>query len=120
MLRVIRSLKHRGILVQHGQACYLHHVTEVNNVTVVNHYKHWDGDMMVIEGVEYPTVSDAAETFGVQKKTIYDWIDKKVIPQPPVKYRGTQKVTVFPQEYMEKAKRALISYREDKEKESTK
>lgn len=59
--------------------------------------------MITKNGVNYPTIKDAALEFGVQPNTIYMWIRNGVIDEPPKIDRGLRSVNVFPQEYMNKA-----------------
>ena len=63
--------------------------------------------MITVNGVVHRTMDDAAPLFGVSKKTVYIWIQKKIIPSPPKVKQGLKKVQVFPEEYMKDALRSL-------------
>ncbi len=76
---------------------------------------HGQDVMMEIGGIDYPTVVDAAARFGVKRKTVYEWIKKGIIPDPPIKYRGTQKIRVFPEDYMEGALKDVEEKRQQPE-----
>jgi predicted site-specific integrase-resolvase len=66
--------------------------------------------MMVIHGVRYQTLRDAAEIFGVSSKTIRSWIKNEIIPEPPIVQQGARRISVFPPDYIEQAKKALEAY----------
>lgn len=68
--------------------------------------------MLKIDGKEYRTVADAAECFRVSVKSIRSWINKGIIPPPPKIEYGLRDVEIFPDEYLEEARCAVIAYRE--------
>ena len=66
--------------------------------------------MITINGKNHPTITDAAKEFGVAAKTVRDWIEKGVIPAPPVVQFGIRSVQVFPADYMKIAQRKRAEY----------
>jgi hypothetical protein len=73
--------------------------------------------MMKIDGKDYKTISDAAAWFHVSVRTLRQWIDNGIIPQPPKMYHGLREIEVFTDEYLEEAKRVLDAYKEKKKLE---
>jgi len=72
--------------------------------------------MIIVNGKAYYTIVDAAEQLGVSSKTIRDYIDKGIIPEPPeIKY-GVRILKHFPLEYIDLAKLHLEDYRNTKNK----
>ena len=72
--------------------------------------------MIIVKGKAYYTIVDAAEQLGVSSKTIRDYIDKGIIPEPPeIKY-GVRILKHFPLEYIDLAKLHLEDYRNTKNK----
>jgi len=69
---------------------------------------------MKINGKEHRTISEAAPLLGVSVKTIRQWIEKNIIPKPQKVEYGTRDIEVFPDEYIEEAKRAKAAYKEKK------
>jgi len=70
--------------------------------------------MIIVKGKTYFTIVDAAERLGVSAKTIRDYIQKGIIPEPPeIKY-GVRILKHFPLEYMDSAKLHLDNYRNRK------
>ena len=70
--------------------------------------------MIIVKGKTYYTIVDASERLGVSAKTIRDYIDKGIIPEPPeIKY-GVRILKHFPVEYMDLAKLHLDNYRNSK------
>jgi DNA-binding transcriptional MerR regulator len=70
--------------------------------------------MIIVKGKTYFTIVDAAERLGVSAKTIRDYIQKGIIPEPPeIKY-GIRILKHFPIEYIDSAKRHLENYRNSK------
>ena len=64
-----------------------------------------------IKGESINTVADAAAFFGVSTKTVNGWIKMGIIsPSPTVEY-GAGFVQIFPQDYLDKAKKELEAYR---------
>lgn len=63
---------------------------------------------------DYPTVKDAADEFGVSTKTVTEWINKGIIPEPPTVEVGTRVFRHFSPAYMVKAKRALTEHKRKK------
>ncbi|MGH8563482.1 MAG: hypothetical protein ACREXW_05100 [Gammaproteobacteria bacterium] len=63
--------------------------------------------MIAVNGVSYKTITDAAKEFGVSPKTVGDWIDKEIIPKPPVLEYGIRTIQYFTEAYLEKAKLQL-------------
>jgi len=70
--------------------------------------------MIDIKGKTHYTVCDASVNFGVAAKTVHDWIEKKIIPLPPVVNYGVRRIQVFPPEYMKEAKLRLKKYQDRK------
>lgn len=70
--------------------------------------------MIMIGGQTYFTIVDAAGKIGVSAKTIRTYIEKGIIPEPPVIQFGVRTVKHFPPEYMNVAKRRLERYRTGK------
>lgn len=71
--------------------------------------------MIIINGQTYFTIVDAAAKIGVSAKTIRAYIDKGIIPEPPLIQFGIRTVKHFPPEYMDLARRHLERYRTGKE-----
>jgi excisionase family DNA binding protein len=59
--------------------------------------------MIKVDGKEYPTVTEAAKTLRVSKKTIYVWIAEGVLPGPPTVRQGLKAVQYFPDSYLRSA-----------------
>lgn len=70
--------------------------------------------MIMIGGQTYFTIVDAAGEIGVSAKTVRGYIDKGIIPEPPVIQFGIRTVKHFPPEYMDLARRHLEKYRTGK------
>jgi hypothetical protein len=70
--------------------------------------------MIIFNGQAYSTIIDAAGELGVSAKTIRQYIEKKIIPEPPVIQFGVRVVKHFPKKYMETAKKRLTQYRTTK------
>jgi hypothetical protein len=70
--------------------------------------------MILIAGKPYPTVAEAAVHFAVSAKTVNSWIQKRIIPSPPVVDYGARRVAIFPPEYLVAAGEALDTYRNTK------
>jgi predicted site-specific integrase-resolvase len=70
--------------------------------------------MIVIKNKTHYTIVNAAKEFGVAPKTVHDWIEKGVIPRPPVVQYGLRSIQVFPPEYMKTAKRRKRDYQKRK------
>jgi len=70
--------------------------------------------MIIFNGQAYSTIIDAAGELGVSAKTIRQYIEKKIIPEPPVIHFGVRVVKHFPKKYMETAKKRLTQYRTTK------
>src|ERR1700732_392909 len=71
--------------------------------------------MIKADGKEYATIADArSELGGVSQKTIRQWIDMGIIDQPPRIEWGLRYVSVFPSEYIAKAKEDLARYRKSR------
>lgn len=51
-------------------------------------------------GEDVNTVADAARFFGVSTKTIDNWIEREIIPEPPVIERGLGMMRVYPPDYL--------------------
>lgn len=75
--------------------------------------------MVTIEGVQYPTVAEAAQFLGVSTRAVRDYVNKGIIPQPPSIDQGARSIDTFPPDYLEKAKRALRDYRVQKRQRRT-
>ena len=70
--------------------------------------------MIIVKGKTYYTIVDASERLGVSAKTIRDYIQKGIIPEPPeIKY-GVRILRHFPLEYIDLAKNHLDNYRNSK------
>ena len=67
--------------------------------------------MILVNGVDHKTISDAAKELGVSSKTVRDWIKKGVIEPPPVVLQGLRRIQVFPSDYILRAHAALEAYR---------
>ncbi|MEN6319908.1 MAG: MerR family DNA-binding transcriptional regulator [Syntrophaceae bacterium] len=70
--------------------------------------------MIMVKGKTYFTIVDAAERLGVSAKTIRDYIQKGIIPEPPEFKYGVRILKHFPLEYMDSAKLHLDNYRNSK------
>jgi hypothetical protein len=70
--------------------------------------------MIIVKGKTYYTIADAAESFGVSAKTIRDYIDKGIIPEPPEIMYGVRVLRHFPLDYIDSAKTHLENYRKRK------
>ena len=70
------------------------------------------------DGKEHPTVMDAAKEFKVSSKTVENWINDGIIPEPPVLERGLGDIRIFPPSYMKRAKKALERRRLEKTRKS--
>lgn len=66
--------------------------------------------MITIDGQQYPTLQEAAKFFGVSSKTIREYMNKGIIPQPPTIEYGLREVAIFPSEYLQEAKRHRDAY----------
>ncbi|MGZ6208222.1 MAG: MerR family transcriptional regulator, partial [Syntrophales bacterium] len=68
-------------------------------------------DMIIVKGKTHYTIVDAAERLGVSAKTIRDYIQRGIIPEPPeIKY-GVRILKHFPIDYIDLAKVHLENYR---------
>ncbi|MCX5820492.1 MAG: NUMOD1 domain-containing DNA-binding protein [Deltaproteobacteria bacterium] len=67
--------------------------------------------MIIISGQTYSTIVDAARELEVSAKTIRQYIEKKIITEPPVIQFGNRKVRHFPKNYVAAAKKQLQKYR---------
>ena len=72
--------------------------------------------MLVVGGKEHPTVTDAAKQLGVSAKTINSYIKNGIIPPPPQIEQGIRMVNIYPNEYIDKAKRCLTRRRKIKKR----
>jgi len=71
--------------------------------------------MILKDGKMYPTIAEAAKALGgVSAKTVREWIDKKILEDPPVFEHGIRTIAYFPPEYLAKAKERLREYRKSK------
>jgi predicted site-specific integrase-resolvase len=70
--------------------------------------------MIVVKNQTYLTTVDAAIELGVSTKTIREYIQKGIIPPPPVIRYGVRRVRHFPAEYMESARTHLEKYQKDR------
>ena len=70
-----------------------------------------------IEGETYPSIADAAKRFGVSTKTVYSYIEKGIIDQPPRERHGVHEIRTFPEEYMQRALVQIDTYVTSKRKE---
>jgi len=70
--------------------------------------------MIIVKGHAYKTVADAAENLGVSAKTIRDYIQRGIIPEPPEIQYGLRTMRHFPAEYLKRAKAQLEDYRNGK------
>ena len=68
--------------------------------------------MIEVNGERYNTLSDAAKIFGVSGKTVRDYIKKRIIPEPPKIMQGLRKFDIFPEDYLEFAKKQLYNYKQ--------
>ncbi len=85
-------------------------VNRVNVYRVVGHvYQVNEACMMTIDGKRYPTISDAAKRFRVAQKTVYSWIEKGWISEPPTVPQGTKNIQIFPDDYMRSALAAIAA-----------
>lgn len=74
--------------------------------------------MIIVKGKTHYTIVDAAERLGVSAKTIRDYIQKGIIPEPPeIKY-GVRILKHFPIDYIDLAKVQLENYRNTKSERS--
>lgn len=63
------------------------------------------------EGADYSTIADAAKIIGVSPKTFRDYINKKIVENPPTFVYGVRTLMHFPEDYMEKAKADIEEHR---------
>jgi len=63
--------------------------------------------MIEIDGKRYPTISDASRQLKVSVKTINQWIERRVVDQPPSVTQGLRSVRIFPPEYVEEIRRKV-------------
>lgn len=68
--------------------------------------------MIIINSQSINTIADAAKVLRVSAKTIRDYIQKGIIPPPPEIQYGIRTIQHFSEEYLEKAQRCLVEYRE--------
>ena len=66
--------------------------------------------MIIVKGEAYSTIIDAAKTLGVSTKTVRGYIEKGIIPAPPIIRYGVRAIKHFPPEYMNRAKELLDNY----------
>ncbi len=66
--------------------------------------------MIIVKGEAYFTIIDAAKTLGVSTKTVRGYIEKGIIPAPPIIRYGVRAIKHFPPEYMNRAKELLDNY----------
>jgi len=66
--------------------------------------------MIIVKGETYFTIVDAAKKLGVSTKTIRGYIEKGIIPAPPIIRYGVRAIKHFPPEYMNRAKELLDNY----------
>ena len=66
--------------------------------------------MIIVKGETYFTIIDAAQMLGVSTKTIRGYIEKGIIPAPPIIRYGVRAVKHFPPDYMNRAKELLDNY----------
>ena len=66
--------------------------------------------MIIVKGENYFTIVDAAKTLGVSTKTIRGYIEKGIIPAPPIVRYGVRAIKHFPPEYMIQAQELLDNY----------
>lgn len=64
-------------------------------------------------GNDYATVADAARHFKVTPKTVDKWIERGIIPEPPLLERGLGEVRVYPADYLAEADEALERHRKE-------
>jgi DNA-binding transcriptional MerR regulator len=67
--------------------------------------------MIIINGQTYSTIVDAARELDVSAKTIRQYIEKKIISDPPVIQFGHRRVKHFSKSYLVEAKKQLQKYR---------
>lgn len=67
--------------------------------------------MIITSGQAYSTIIDAAAELGVSAKTIRKYIEKKIIPEPPLIQFGIRTVKHFPPDYIIVARSHLEKYR---------
>ena len=70
--------------------------------------------MVIIGGKTYYTIADAAKAFSVSAKTVRNYIDNGIIPNPPEVQYGLRTLKHFPSDYMEGARKLLNNYRRKK------
>ncbi len=71
--------------------------------------------MILKDGKTYPTIAEAAKALGgVSAKTVREWIDKKILDEPPAFEHGVRTIAYFPPDYLAKAKERLREYRKSK------
>jgi len=67
--------------------------------------------MIITRGRKYQTTIDAAKALGVSTKTIRGYINKGIIPPPPLVNYGVRKITNYTPSYIALAKKLLKKYR---------
>ena len=74
---------------------------------------------VIVNGVPHPSIADASRFFNVSTRTIKQWIEKGIIPQPPTIDYGTRELQTFTDEYLRSAVVARKAYMQKKKSEKT-
>lgn len=67
--------------------------------------------MIITRGRKYQTTVDAAKALGVSTKTIREYINKGIIPQPPIVNYGVRVIRSFTPSYIASAMKLINKYR---------
>ena len=66
--------------------------------------------MIVVDGVTYPTLAEAAIFLKVSRNAVSRYINEGILPTPPTVRQGARVVNVFPDDYLKDAQRHLEEY----------
>jgi DNA-binding transcriptional MerR regulator len=67
--------------------------------------------MIITRGRKYQTTIDAAKALGVSTKTIREYINRGIIPPPPLVNYGVRMIRSFTPNYISSAKELIKKYR---------
>jgi DNA-binding transcriptional MerR regulator len=67
--------------------------------------------MIITRGRKYQTTIDAAKALGVSTKTIREYINKGIIPPPPLVNYGVRLIRSFTPKYISAARQLIKKYR---------
>jgi DNA-binding transcriptional MerR regulator len=70
---------------------------------------------IVVNGVPHKTIQEAAAELGTTDKTLRDWIDRGIVPEPPKTPNGTMYRRYFPDKLIEDYKHRIAAIREERQ-----